>query len=312
MKYSKNHLRIILEIIDQRPTELICILGPTCTGKTDLSLALAQSLNLPIINADSRLIFAEMNIGTAKPSQEEFSLAPHYLVNIKKPNQNYSAGEYRKDFDKSYEDIKENFSSNQVHGIVVGGTGLYIRSALENLEMPDVDKDSELRNELNNLSLDKLIDLLNELDPNAHEELDTKNKIRIIRAIEIIKGTGKTLKESRGKNINPRYRVNYFGLNFSDRKALYNLINKRVLKMIDKGLIAEVVDLIEKYGVSQTLNSTIGYKEIIQYLNGKCNLNEAIETIQKNTRLYAKRQITWFNKNQDIIWLNADENLLPS
>lgn len=311
MKYSENHLKIILEKINTNPKELICILGPTCTGKTDLSLRLAQEFNIPIINADSRLIFLEMDIGTAKPSEEEISSVRHYLINIKSPNQSYSAGEYRKDFDKSFEEIKK-INSSKPRAIVVGGTGLYIKSALENLDMPNISRDPKLREELNNLDLNSLLILLNELDPEAEKDLDIKNKIRIIRAIEIIKGTGKTLKESRGKNLSHRYEVAYFGLNFSQRETLYNLINIRVLKMINKGLVEEVKTLITKYGISETLSSTIGYKEIIEYLKNRCSMDDAIAQIQQNTRQYAKRQMTWFNKNQDIIWLNADENLIPS
>lgn len=298
MAYKEDHLSFILEDIKKYPNHFIAIVGPTCTGKTDLSIAIAEALQLPIINCDSRLIFAEMDIGTAKPSNEELNKVQHYLVNIKKPNETYSAGDYRKDFDQI---IADNHPA-----IVVGGTGLYIRSALGDLEMPEVSSDKALRTELKNLSIKNLTDKLLELDPNAEETVDLKNPIRIIRAIEIILSTGKPIKSSRSKNLYNRHPTRFYGLNFNNRQNLYNLIDNRVFRMIDQGLIKETKQLINQYGITDTLMSTIGYKEIILYFQGEYTLEEAINSIQKKTRNYAKRQITWFRSNPNINWLYCD------
>ncbi len=312
MVYSIKHLNFIIQKLED-DADFVSICGPTCTGKTDLALALAEKLNIPIINADSRLIFSEMDIGTAKPSDEELEKIKHYLVNIKNPNETYSAGDYRKDFDACFAEIKKNSSQkNGPYAVVVGGTGLYLQSALENLEMPSVNRDDDLRKELSTLELPELLAIMNDLDPDAQNAVDTKNKIRIIRAIEILKSTGKALSEARSKNTENRYNVISFGLNFSSREIHNELINKRVLVMLEKGLVKEVDELINKYGVTRTMLATIGYKEIIAYLQKECSLEEAYAEIQQRTRAYAKRQMTWFKRNQDIIWLNADEILIPS
>lgn len=299
MVFKQEHLNFILEDKKKYPQNFIVVVGPTCTGKTDLSIAIAESLKLPIINADSRLIFAEMNIGTAKPSPEELNQATHYLVNIKKPNETYSAGDYRKDFDMVVRELNQK-------AIVVGGTGLYIRTALENLDMPEVNTDENLRAELKNLSLEDLRKKLFILDPNAGVQVDLNNPIRIIRAIEIISISGKPLEDNRNKALENRYSSRFYGLNFHKRQNLYDLIDKRVIRMIDQGLVQEVKELIDRYGISRTLMSTIGYKEIIEHLQGQYSLEEAITQIQKKTRNYAKRQITWFKANPDIQWLYQD------
>ncbi len=302
MSFKQAHLEYILNDIGKKPRELIAIVGPTCTGKTDLSIALAQELKVPIINADSRLIYDEMNIGTAKPSQHELELVPHYLVNIRKPNESYSAGDYRKDFDQIISTIKQ--SSNKA--IVVGGTGLYLRSALDNLEMPNVNRDEVLRDELKHKSLEELVAILHKLDSVAHQQLDIQNKIRIIRAIEIIKHSGKPLLDNRSKSSENRYATAFYGLNFHNRQSLYDLIDTRVTRMIDQGLVTEVESLIKQYGVTATMLATIGYKEIIAYLQADCSLDEAIALIQQRTRNYAKRQLTWFRSNSEIQWLYHD------
>lgn len=299
MSAKLEHLAYILDDLEQNPRDIIAIVGPTCTGKTDLSLALAQELKLPIINADSRLIFAEMNIGTAKPSDEELRLIQHCLINIKKPNEQYSAGGYRDDFDLCLKELGG-------RAIVVGGTGLYLRSALENLDMPDIGRDIELREELKAMELDVLTKMLDQFDPQAREDVDMKNKVRVIRAIEIVKLSGKPLSENRSKKKENRYDAAYYGLNFKNRKTLYDLINKRVIKMINKGLIHEVEALVAKYGVTDTLMGTIGYKEMIGYLQGNYSITEGRKMIQKKTRVYAKRQMTWFNQNPNLRWLYHD------
>lgn len=303
MSFAKE----IIEDIKQKESnpeltapEIIAIVGPTCTGKSDLAIEVARELALPIINCDSRLIFQEMNIGTAKPSKEELDEVTHHLVNIKSPITSYSAGDYRVDFDKTYEELKANKSG--IKAIVVGGTGLYIRSALDNLNMPDVTRDRELRDELNERSLEDLQKMILDLDPEAHKDLDMHNKVRIIRAIEIVQASGKPLAQNRSKGKTNRYQTLYYGVNFESRRKLYDLINYRVVKMLQRGLVHEVEALVKKYGETEVLESTIGYREILPYLRGECSLSEARRRIQKRTRLYAKKQMTWFNQNRDIKW----------
>ncbi len=302
-------LDAIFTAIKSSSAEFIAVVGPTCTGKTGLSLEIAEKFQIPVINADSRLIFAEMNIGTAKPNLHELERAKHYLIDLKKPNQDYSAGDYRNDFDELVQNLRAqkqstggNELNSKVLAVVVGGTGLYLRSALENLDMPDVSRDKDLREELNQLELEDLQKMLENLDPEAPNQVDMPNKVRVIRAIEIVKNSGKALAENRSKKSEPRYQVKYIGLNFSSRRKLYDLINYRVIKMIKKGLVHEAEALLEKYGRTQVLESTIGYKEILGYFDGQYSLSEARRRIQKNTRVYAKRQMTWFKQNQAIEW----------
>jgi len=298
----ENLIETAKNIILSSPAEFAVILGPTCTGKTALALELAEIFQVPIINADSRLIFSEMNIGTAKPSQEELSRAKHFLVDLKNPSETYSAGEFQQDFDQVVANLQP--KASKLKALVVGGTGLYIKSALDNLLMPPISPDASLRDRLFGFDLASLQNQLHELDPEAQDLIDIKNKIRIIRAIEIVTQTGKPLKLSRQTASSPRHPSTYIGLNYSDRSKLYSLIDNRVLAMIEQGLVPEVKDLVQKYGPTQTLKATIGYKEIIDYLRGDLSLDQAISQIQKNTRNYAKRQLTWFKANKGVNWLN--------
>ena len=297
----------IIDSLKKKPQPVIAIVGPTCTGKTDLAIELGQKLGIEIINVDSRLIFDEMNIGTAKPRSDELAAVKHHLVNIKKPNESYSAGEYREDFDKAMEAINFNPEDSQPQVIVVGGTGLYTRSALDNLDMPTIGRDEALREELKEKGLDQLTLMLNDLDPEAHKDVDMKNKVRVIRAIEIVQLSGKPLSENRSKSSTNRYDTAYYALNFHRRRSLYDLIDKRVIQMIRRGLVHEVEALVEKYGVTETLMGTIGYREIIGYLKKEYSLSQARRMIQKKTRVYAKKQMTWFNQNRSIEWLYHDE-----
>ncbi len=320
----------MLNLVKQQPAELIAIVGPTASGKTDLTLALAEKLGLEIINADSRVIYQEMNIGTAKPSAEELARVKHHLVDIKSPFERYSAAEYQRDFDQVmiYRSIA-NMSEAQKHdvshvsaipreaknphaatkprAIVVGGTGLYLRAALEDLDLPGIASDPELRAQIKSKfetqGLNALVNELLEMDPQASGLVDLQNHVRVMRALESVILSGKSLAQLRRKLDKHRYDVLYLGLNYSDRSSLYAGIDSRVHKMIEVGLVEEVHDLLTKYGATETLNSTIGYAEIIEHLNGDINLDQAIAKIQQATRNYAKRQITWFNSNKRINWL---------
>ena len=290
----------ILNYIDTSPKKLITILGPTCTGKTDIAIELAKKFKTEIINADSRLIFKEMDVGTAKPSFDELKRVKHHLVNFKSMTEAYSAGDYQKDFDNVVKNIWNLDLEKKI--IVVGGTGLYIKAALENLEMPAVNTNQALRDELNQKSLDELLLMLQEKDSGALALIDIQNKVRVIRALELVISTGKPLRELRTKSQEPRYDSLYVGLDFKRREDLYDLINARVLRMIERGLVDEVKALINKYGRVKTIDSTIGYREVADYLSGILSLDEAINQIQLRTRRYAKRQMTWFRANSEIQW----------
>ena len=290
----------ILNYIDTSPKKLITIVGPTCTGKTDIAIELAEKFKTEIINADSRLIFKEMDIGTAKPSADELKRVEHHLVDLKSITEAYSAGDYQKDFDNVVKNIWKLDPEKKI--IVVGGTGLYIKAALENLEMPAVNTNQALRDELNQKSLDELLLMLTENDSEASSLIDIQNKVRVIRALELVISTGKPLSELRTKSREARYDSLYIGLDFNRREDLYDLINARVLAMIERGLVEEVKALIGKYGRVKTIDSTIGYRELADYLSGLISLDEAVSEIQLRTRRYAKRQMTWFRANPEIQW----------
>jgi tRNA dimethylallyltransferase len=290
----------ILNYIDTSSKKLITIVGPTCTGKTDIAIELAEKFNTEIVNADSRLVFKEMDIGTAKPSFDELERVKHHLVDLKSITEAYSAGDYQKDFDSVVKNIWNLDPEKKI--IVVGGTGLYIKAALENLEMPAVNINQALRDELNQKSLDELLLMLRANDSNALALIDVQNKVRVIRALELIISTGKPLRELRTKSREARYDSLYIGLDFKRREDLYDLINARVLGMMEQGLVEEVKALINKYGRVKTIDSTIGYREVADYLSGLISLDEAVSEIQLRTRRYAKRQMTWFRANPEIQW----------
>ena len=221
-------------------------------------------------------------------------------MNLKSITEAYSAGDYQKDFDKVVENIWNSDPEKKI--IVVGGTGLYIKAALENLEMPAVNTNQALRDELNQKSLDELLLMLTENDSTALNLIDIQNKVRVIRALELVMSTGKPLSELRTKSREARYDSLYVGLDFNRREDLYDLINVRVLAMIERGLVEEVKALIGKYGRVKTIDSTIGYRELADYLSGDLSLDEAVSEIQLRTRRYAKRQMTWFRANPEIQW----------
>jgi tRNA dimethylallyltransferase len=290
----------ILNYIDTSSKKLITIVGPTCTGKTDIAIELAEKFNTEIVNADSRLVFKEMDIGTAKPSFDELERVKHHLVDLKSITEAYSAGDYQKDFDSVVKNIWNLDPEKKI--IVVGGTGLYIKAALENLEMPAVNTNQVLRDELNQKSLDELLLMLRENDSEASSLIDIQNKVRVIRALELVMSTGQPLSELRTKSREPRYDSLYIGLDFNRREDLYNLINERVLRMMEYGLVDEVKALMNKYGRVKTIDSTIGYREVADCLSGLISLDEAVSEIQLRTRRYAKRQMTWFRANPEIQW----------
>ena len=279
--------------------KVIAIVGPTASGKTDYSINLAKKIDGEIISADSRLVYKDFNIGTAKPTLEEQKSIPHYMIDIVEPTQNYSVGLYVKETKKYIEDILKRNKTP----IIVGGTGLYINALLMNYSFPDAEPDYELRKELE--KLESPHDLLVELDPVSAQNIDKNDRKKVIRAIEIIKATGKQLNNTKNE---AEYDIEWIGCNF-ERNILYERINKRVDLMIENGLIDETKFLLNKYGRIDNILYTIGYQEIVQYIDGNLTLEDAINKLKQNTRRYAKRQLTWFRRNSEIKWNFYPETL---
>ncbi len=276
--------------------KVIAVVGPTASGKTSYAVELAKKLDGEVISADSRLVYKGLNIGTAKPTIDEMQGIPHYMIDVVEPDADYSVGLYAKEADKHIKDI---LSSGKTP-IVAGGTGLYFRILLENYDLPELEPDYELREKLSKLTYNQLFDILEELDFDARDYIENIDRKKLIRYIEIVKGTGLPLSKARGKIEKP-YDVEWIGLNFP-RELLYERINKRVDIMIKSGLLEETEYLLQKYGRVGNIVDTIGYKEMISALDGEITLDEAVEKLKQNTRNYAKRQLTWFRKNTSIKW----------
>ena len=287
--------------------KVVVICGPTASGKTALSIELAKRINGEIVSADSMQIYDEMNIGTAKPDQEEMQGIKHYLIGNIKPTKRYSVSEFKKD---AISAIKEIVSKEKMP-IVVGGTGLYVNSLVYGIDYPEIQTNLEYRKELEKIVEEKglqyLFEKAVEIDKEAMKNISPNDKKRILRVLEIYKETGKTKteleRESRKNGIPYDYKI--FAINMP-REILYDRINRRVDIMIEKGLIDEVSSLYEKYGESLlTSMQAIGYKEVVEFLKGNCTKEEMTEKIKMETRRYAKRQLTWFRKIENIQWLDG-------
>lgn len=288
---------------------LIIIAGPTAVGKTDISINLAKEINGEIISADSMQIYRYMDIGSAKISETEMQGIKHHLIDVIDPSEEFSVSDF---YEKATEAIKD-ISSRGKTPILAGGTGLYINSLIYNYAFAKSDKDEEYRNYLINLAEEKgneyVHSLLKDKDEEAYNRLYPNDLKRVIRALEVYKTTGKTLSEinSEVDVYDIPYNITYFVLNM-DREKLYDRINRRVDIMLEKGLLNEVINL-RKMGYNSSMQSMkgIGYKEILQYLEGDITLEDAIYLIKKGSRNYAKRQLTWFRKDKRTIWINKDD-----
>ena len=276
--------------------KVIAIVGPTASGKTDYAIELAKKIDGEIISADSRLVYKGFNIGAAKPTREEMQGVPHYMIDIVEPTFDYSAGLYKKQASQIINEI----NSRGKIPVIVGGTGLYIDILLKGFDLPDTEPNKDLRNKLSEMTSDELYHELQKKDIYGAKTIDKNDKKKLIRALEIIILTGKPLNNARGQT-QCNFQVEWIGKNF-ERDVLYKRINNRVDLMLEKGLIDETKVLLEKYGRAYNIINTIGYREITQYLDGILSLDKSIELLKKNTRNYAKRQLTWFRKNQDIKW----------
>ena len=286
--------------------ELIVISGPTAVGKTSLAINLAKEINTEIISADSRQFYKELNIGVARPSQKELNSIKHHFIGHISIQENYNAGEYEAEAIEKINSLFQKYDKL----VITGGSGMYIDAITKGMDnLPNVDK--SIREELNELFKDNgitpLQEELMEKDIEYYNIVDKQNHIRLIRALEIIRQTGKTFTSFRTNPKKKRdFKIKKFVL-IRDREELIQRINQRVDIMVGEGLIEEARELYPFRDLN-ALN-TVGYKELFKYFDKKISLKEAIEEIKINTRKYAKRQVTWFRKDKDYTWLSADKEI---
>lgn len=286
---------------------LIILTGPTAVGKTELSINLAKSLNADIISADSMQIYEYMDIGSAKVTKEEMNGVTHYLIDEVKPNYAFSVSEFQSRANKYIEKIHQEGKNV----LVTGGTGLYLNSLIYNMDFAKSDANNELRDklqqELKENGIDYMHQKLKELDSDAADRIHKNNTKRVIRALEVCLSGEKMNDFSNDLRFNEKYEPIVIVLN-REREHLYERINKRVDIMMDSGLIDEVKNLLSMgYNKDMISMQGIGYKEIIKYLDGEYTLDEAVEIIKRDSRRYAKRQLTWFRRYKDAKWFNLDE-----
>lgn len=288
--------------------KVIVICGPTASGKTILSVELAKKCNGEIISADSMQIYKDMNIGTAKVTQEEMQGIKHYMIDIVYPTERYSVAEFKVQAEKAIEEILKKGKTP----IIAGGTGLYVNSLIYNIQYNDIKIDEKYRKYLEERvekeGLQSLYEEAKNIDFEAMKSISKNDKKRILRVLEMYHQTGKTKteleKESRKEEVKYDYKV--YAINW-EREELYKRINKRVDIMIEQGLIKEVEKILKKYDKFPTAMQGLGYKEVVEYLDKKITKEEMIEKIKMETRRYAKRQITWFKKIENVKWIQGNE-----
>lgn len=287
---------------------MIVVAGPTASGKTALSIDLAKALDGEIISADSMQIYKFMNIGSAKPTAEEQNAVPHHLIDFLAPDAEWSVADYTA---KAHEVIADIVSRGKTP-VMVGGTGLYINSVVNDVSFGEIDTDYKIREELERIAKtegeDKLIEILREFDPVSAKKIHKNNVRRVIRAIEFYRVTGIPISKHQEmtKQVVSRYEPIMFMIDW-DRETLYERINSRVDIMMKDGLLDEVKQLMEMgYGKQNQSMQGIGYKELIDYFNGECSLEKAVDLIKQSSRRYAKRQLTWFRRDNRIHYLSPD------
>ncbi|MBQ8227607.1 MAG: tRNA (adenosine(37)-N6)-dimethylallyltransferase MiaA [Clostridia bacterium] len=286
---------------------IIVVAGPTASGKTSLGIAVCKKFSGEVISADSMQIYKGMNIATAKPTKEETDGIPHHLIDVIDPEERFSVAEFKRLAEEKISDIV----SRGKLPVIVGGTGLYIDNLVENIELADSEVDLELREKLTQKAkkegIEVLIEELKTIDPEYVQGLKEINKKRIIRALELWYTSGITVTEqNRRSRLNGSpYRVCYLCLDAHDREILYNRINIRVDKMVEDGLLQEAEQFRQSKGITSA--QAIGYKELDPYFNGEKTLQKALDSLKQGTRRYAKRQLTWFRRNENAIHLYIDE-----
>lgn len=296
---------------ESKKIKLVAVVGPTASGKSAVALEVAKALNGEIVSCDSMQIYKNMNIGTAKPSEQEMSVVPHHMINIVEAGENYSCADYA----EQAKDIISDISKRGKLPVLCGGTGLYLDSLLRGGSFQNTEIDIEYRNKLKKLASDYggeyIHSMLAEIDPQAAEKIHPNNTKRVIRALEIHKTSGitKTEADEQSKAAESPYESLVMGLRYTDREILYKRIEDRVDIMIKNGLLNEVNFLYERgvFNNSNTASQAIGYKELLGYIKGETTIQAAIEELKRATRRYAKRQITWFSAKSDIIWYDLDE-----
>lgn len=288
--------------------KIIVIVGPTAVGKTYASIELAKKLNTEIVSADSMQIYKKMDIGTAKITKDEMQGIKHHMIDIVNPDEDYSVSEFKNDSENIIDEI---LSNNNVP-IIVGGSGLYVNSLIYDLDFGKAKSDEKIREYYTYYHRehgeDALYEKLKKIDPQAAEKIHKNNVKRVIRALEVYDITGVKFSELNTDIRKPSNKYSYILVGLSmDRKILYERINKRVDKMLEEGLIQEVESLLNN-GYHKDLVSMrgIGYKEIIDYLNGELSLEEAVNILKQNTRRFAKRQYTWFLRDENVKWFDIE------
>lgn len=285
-----------------KKTKIICVVGATASGKTDLAVKLAKAVDGEIISADSMQVYKNMPIATAVATKEEQDGVVHHLVEFLDADQTFSVA----DFVERAKVLIDKITARGRVPIVAGGTGLFVDSLVKNISFSEVGSNAEIRNELAEKSNEKLYERLLKLDPNAAENIHPNNRKRVIRALELcMSGTSKTEQNENSMLIDSPYDAIYIGIGYKDRQKLYDRINKRVDLMLEAGLENEARQMLGKQGL--TARQAIGHKELQPYIDGKITLDEATENLKRETRRYAKRQLTWFRRNENINWLYADE-----
>jgi tRNA dimethylallyltransferase len=275
--------------------KVIAIAGPTASGKTKLAIEYAHKYNGEIISADSRLVYKGFDIATAKPTLEEREGIPHFLIDVVEPEYDYSVADFKKEAEKRIEEI----TARGHIPVVAGGTGLYFRILLENYALPKIECKPELRAELEKLTNEELFEELSEKDPVYAKKVHINNRVRLVRVLEVIRTLNKPFTQACGLK-EPEYDVEWVFPQIESREVLYNRINQRVDEMVANGIVDETKFLLKKHGRIKNLTGTIGYQEIISYLDGETSLDEAVELLKMNTRRYAKRQLTWFRRTPEL------------
>ena len=290
--------------------KVIVIVGPTASGKTSLSIELAKKINGEIISCDSMQIYKKMDIGTAKVTKEEMQGIKHYMIDIVSPDERFSVSDYKNQAEKIIEEILQKGKTP----IVVGGAGLYADSLIYGIEYGEMELDEDYRQKLEEIAQKEGLEVLYkkavQIDEIAMQKISPNDEKRIIRILEIYHSTGKTKTEVEieSRRNAPKYDYRVFAIDM-DREKLYNRINARVDIMLENGLIDEVKNILNEYREFPTAMQGLGYKEVVEYLNGITSKGEMIEKLKQETRRYAKRQLTWFRKNKQTIWLDGLQSM---